>query len=324
MARPRVFVSSTFIDFRQVRADIESFLREIGFEAILFERGSVPYAHESSLDISAYSEVERSDILVAVIGSRLGTTSSLDSSSITQTEIKRAVELDKPIFIFVDRDTLAEYRTWDRNKHISGLKFVHAEDPKIFEFLSSIYAMKRNNPIFPFQFASEIVFILREQFAGLFQDMLARRTASTATDLIGSLRDLASNLDNIVSAIAKNSIDKDFIVEQILLVNHPLFQSLRKHTGTEYRLYFTNIEELRVWLGARGWKEADDFDLEAVKKFRRAAKDFHYILKISDSLFDASGALRPLRQDDWKDDFVTSSRERNSSSKPNIDDDIPF
>ena len=33
MAKPRVFISSTFYDLRQIRADIDQFLKGLGYEA---------------------------------------------------------------------------------------------------------------------------------------------------------------------------------------------------------------------------------------------------------------------------------------------------
>ncbi len=41
MAKPRVFISSTYYDLKNVRADLERFIKERGFEPILHERGHV-------------------------------------------------------------------------------------------------------------------------------------------------------------------------------------------------------------------------------------------------------------------------------------------
>jgi hypothetical protein len=51
MAKPRIFVSSTFYDLRYVRNDIERFIRDLGYEAVLNERGQVPYGKHESLDL---------------------------------------------------------------------------------------------------------------------------------------------------------------------------------------------------------------------------------------------------------------------------------
>lgn len=40
--RPRVFVSSTYYDLRIVRADLERFIKEMGYEAVLYEKAIFP------------------------------------------------------------------------------------------------------------------------------------------------------------------------------------------------------------------------------------------------------------------------------------------
>ncbi|MDK7489347.1 DUF4062 domain-containing protein [Bacillus paranthracis] len=42
MARPRVFISSTFYDLKYVREDIARCVRDLGYESILFEKGEIP------------------------------------------------------------------------------------------------------------------------------------------------------------------------------------------------------------------------------------------------------------------------------------------
>ena len=42
MRKPRVFVSSTFYDLKQVRADMKRFLEELGLEPLLSEYNSFP------------------------------------------------------------------------------------------------------------------------------------------------------------------------------------------------------------------------------------------------------------------------------------------
>ncbi len=39
MARPRVFISSTFYDLKQVRSDLERFINDMGYDPVLHERG---------------------------------------------------------------------------------------------------------------------------------------------------------------------------------------------------------------------------------------------------------------------------------------------
>lgn len=78
MARPRVFISSTFYDLRQIRDDLERFVRDLGYEPVRHETGAIPYGHESPPEEYAYREVETCDIVVAVIGGRFGSASAQD------------------------------------------------------------------------------------------------------------------------------------------------------------------------------------------------------------------------------------------------------
>ena len=43
MAKPRIFISSTFYDLRQIRSDIDLFIEGLGYEPIRNEEGDIPY-----------------------------------------------------------------------------------------------------------------------------------------------------------------------------------------------------------------------------------------------------------------------------------------
>ncbi len=43
MAKPRVFISSTFYDLRLVRLELDKFLESIGYEPIRNEEGDIAY-----------------------------------------------------------------------------------------------------------------------------------------------------------------------------------------------------------------------------------------------------------------------------------------
>ena len=100
MAKPRVFISSTFYDLRHVREDLERFVRELGYEPVRHETGSIPYGKQESPESYAYQEVELSDIIVTIIGGRFGTESRQEVGySITQNELRRALDRNVQVFI---------------------------------------------------------------------------------------------------------------------------------------------------------------------------------------------------------------------------------
>ena len=116
MAKPRVFISSTFYDLRQIREDLERVIRELGYEPVRHEAGSIPYDKKDKLESSAYREVELSDIVVAVVGGRFGSESHEEPGySISQKELKRALERNIQVFIFIEKNVLSEYSTYQLN-----------------------------------------------------------------------------------------------------------------------------------------------------------------------------------------------------------------
>jgi hypothetical protein len=141
MARPRVFVSSTYFDLKSVRADLEHFIREQGFDPVLHERGSVPYGNTEALERYCYKEIETCDILVSIIGGRFGSKSADSENSISQTELRVALELSKQVYVFIERDVYHEFRTFERNRE-GKIKWVAVDNSKIYEFISDVYSLK--------------------------------------------------------------------------------------------------------------------------------------------------------------------------------------
>ena len=58
MAKPRVFLSSTYYDLKHVRERIERFLANFGMEPVLFENDNVTFEFNKPLDLSCYNEVK--------------------------------------------------------------------------------------------------------------------------------------------------------------------------------------------------------------------------------------------------------------------------
>ena len=173
MAKPRVFVSSTFYDLRQVREDLESFISGLGYEAVLHEAGDVAYGKDSPPEGYVHREIEMCDILICVIGGRYGTESQEQpGSSITQLELSTAIRNQVQVFIFIEQAVYSEYSTYSINKETTDIKYRFVDDRRVYEFIELVYRLPRNNPIAPFQTASDIVEFLKSQWEGLFQRFL--------------------------------------------------------------------------------------------------------------------------------------------------------
>ncbi len=189
MARPRVFVSSTYYDLKHVRSALESFIESLGYEPILSEKGDIAFTPEVPLDESCYREVKNADILVLVVGGRYGSERSTAGKvppksfferyeSVTKLEYKSAVAQDIPIYVFVERQVYAEYQTYLRNKGRTDITYAHVDSANVFVLIEEILAQPRNNPVREFDRYEDIEIWLREQWAGLFRELLHRATAS--------------------------------------------------------------------------------------------------------------------------------------------------
>jgi len=186
MARPRIFVSSTYYDLKYIRASLDLFIKSLGFDAILSEKGDIAYTSDRPLDESCYREVENSDIFVLIVGGRYGSEASAGSKkpneffdryeSITKKEYGSAVDKDIPIYILIESGIYAEYQTFIRNKNVKGINYAHVDSVNVFLLIEDILAKPRNNPIQTFEKFEEIEFWLREQWAGLFRELLRRQS----------------------------------------------------------------------------------------------------------------------------------------------------
>jgi hypothetical protein len=58
MAKPRIFVSSTYYDLRHIRDRLEVFIDTFGYDPVLFESGDIPFRHDVPLDESCYAEIQ--------------------------------------------------------------------------------------------------------------------------------------------------------------------------------------------------------------------------------------------------------------------------
>ena len=328
MARPRVFVSSTFYDLRQVRADIERFIIELGYDPVLHEKGRIPYGSQEKLEEYCYREIELSDIVVCIIGGRYGTPSQDAPYSITQKELKKAIDLGKALFVFVERGVQSEYYTYLSNKELKDIKYHFVDSVAVYRFIEEVEKLPKNNPITSFDSAQDIVGFLREQWAGLFQRYLQQQARLKEVDVLESMAATAKTLDQLVTFLTEERKNKDQAIHEILLSNHPAFEQLRSITNTGYRIYFATKGEMEKWLAAKTYSTVDrkqwdgpDF-MEYMKKIN--AKKFS-LLKVSTKIFDSQGKLKVFTKEDWKQTWMSIEERLYEPNKPEVtDEDIPF
>ena len=309
MPKPRVFISSTFFDLRQVREDLERMIREMGYEPVRNETGEIPYPKQDTLESAAYREVELSEIIISIVGGRFGTESHLSPGfSISQEELKRAVERGVQVFIFIERSVLGEYSTYLLNKDSETIKYRFVDDVRVYKFIEQIHALPRNNAIAPFETATDITDYLRAQWAGLFKRFLQEEKRISEMKVLEEMQSVAATLRELVDFLTKERRDKDDAIKSILLINHPAFRRFREIARNGYRVVFTNRQEYEAWLKQRGWRKVEKAkqDVDSVEEWLNSGKVFAAgYLKITKELFERDGTLRPFTESQWNDEWVS-------------------
>ena len=328
VAKPRVFISSTYYDLKAVRTDLERFIRDRGYDPVLNERGHISYSKETSPEISCYREIESCDILVSIIGGRLGSTSHQGEYSISQIELKTAIDKYKQVYIFVDRDVLSEYRTYLKNKE-SKVEWASVDDPQTFKFLEEVFALPNNNAIMPFETGHDIVAMLREQWAGLFQRLLQNSTAAGAFETAQELRQGVETVHQLVKVLQTSDgagTQNPGTIKAILQPNHPAFARIRRVLKVPYRVYFTTLDELNSWLKVRTFKPVprEAWDEKDVREWiYDKDTDAWDMLKISETLFDEDGRFMP-ESISWEDSLIRRESRRREDFGFDSNDDDPF
>lgn len=316
MAKPRIFISSTYYDLKQVREDLERFILNLGYEPVRHETGAIPYGKEKPLEDSAYREVDLCDVVVSIIGGRFGSQSQEDEDhSISQVELKRALERNIPVFIFVEKNVLSEYSTYQLNKDSKETKYRFVDDIKIFEFVEALYQLPRNNPITGFETAADIVDFLRLQWAGLFQRFLKDQNRISEMKVLSEMQSVASTLQELTRYLTEERKSKDDAIQTILSTNHPAFRRLGELTSTSYRLFFVNRKEFETWMRAIGWDpvKSGAWDADSVGEWFDHREMVY--MKLTEDIFDKKGRLKPYDESEWQDgwfainDFPEEGRE---------------
>jgi hypothetical protein len=321
MAKPRIFISSTFYDLRQVRSDLNMFIENLGYETVRNEEGDIPYGKDEALEEYCYKEIKSIDVLVSIIGGRFGSESRRNNSSISQIELRTALKEGKQVYTFVDKNVLSEYETFLLNKE-SEVQYKYVDDKRIYKFIEEIKGLNSNNNIKGFETASDITKYLKEQFAGLFQRFLEEQMRIKEISLINNLEKTATTLNKLVNYLSDENKGKSEEINRILTINHPLVEKMRDNLDIPYNFYIEGVKDLNELLSARGFirdnfaeivTEDDEYFYWDKKSAR---KDID--LRISQKIFEDE-KLKYIKKTDWDENYFIISE----TEKP-VDDDLPF
>ena len=265
MAKPRVFVSSTYYDLKHIRSSLENFIDSLGFESILSEKGQIAYSPDISLDESCYKEVRNADIFIIIIGGRYGSEKSGSTEkkekqffdrydSITKQEYKSAVDKDVPTYILIDKSVYSEYKIFLKNKNNESINYSQVDSVNIFHLIENILLQPKNNPVHQFDRYSDIEAWLKEQWAGLFRDLINQRSKHTQIASLSSQvstlaeinETLRRYLEMIVSKISPEESKELISNESIRLENIKLDKEIEKTNLYFFvRNYEIFIEDLK-------------------------------------------------------------------------------
>ena len=276
MARPRIFVSSTYYDLKHVRSSLDNFIESLGFDSVLSEKGDIAYSPDIPLDESCYREASSADVIVLIVGGRYGSSASSEEKkpsrsffdrydSITKKEYDSACSRDIPVYILIEQNVYSEYHTYLRNKENEKIQYAHVDSINIFRLIEDILSKPRNNPVHTFERFSEIESWLREQWAGLFRELLQRMsgqkqiaTLSAQVDALSAINITLQRYLEVV--IAKVSPDEgtDLIQsERKRLSEIDVIERLKQNTFYE-KAFFHKKPEVGHFKAAL--LEADSFE----------------------------------------------------------------
>lgn len=318
MAKPRIFISSTFYDLRQIRTDLDKFIDSMGFEAVRNEEGDISYGKDEDLQEYCYKEISSIDILVSIIGGRYGSESSTAKYSVSQKELKTAIEQNKHVYIFIEKGVASEYETYLRNKGNDSILFNYVDDKRIYSFIEEIKALRRNNVIKEFETADEIIRYLREQWAGLLKQFLLDEERNRSAFVLKDIENTAKTLRELVDYLQSANQDKDKTIQEIIRVNHPLVAKLKKEIEIPYNFYIEGRDDLSQLLNARRFRYS-----ESQGAWRRETDSEITFLYIGDTLFDENGRLKNIKASEWSDDFLRVVVQKRDLDVPDPSD-FPF
>ena len=304
MSVPRVFISSTYYDLKYVRDDIGGFIKSLGYEPVMHDKGNVTYTQSQTLEQSCYNEISTCDIVVCIIGNKYRTQSSGSDYSITMEELLTEVKQKKKIYIFIANDVYIENNIYLENKDTGNFISKYADNIKIHEFITEIREKIRNHPIQPFNNVSDIIDVLRQQFAGLFQYLLTQESSATESKTYYDLQKSTQEIQRLINSLGeeKEELFKKF--DSSIFATNFTLKILRQKLGMKKAIFFAKDKEsLDEILGLMGFvSNGLPFPPYAYEKVIGNLKT---VIKLDEELFESDGRLKDTRQSDYVEKHIS-------------------
>ena len=293
MARPRVFISSTYYDLKQTRENLDQFLHSLGYDTVRNEHGDIPYGNKEELEKYCYKEVRNIDILVSIIGGRFGSESKESEWSISNEELRTAINSGKQVYIFIEKSVDNEYGTYLLNKDNADTKYRYVDDVRIYQFLEEIHNLTTNNNIKTFDSSAEIQEYLKEQFAGLFQSFLEESAKAKDFSLSQKLESLAERFERLSDTYNQTNKDIENTLHEVQYVTHPVVHRISSLMSIQYGIWFDDYSKLNALLRAYGWSVEERDDVYRWTHDTSIDSNID-VISVSKIWFDANGKLKPF------------------------------
>ena len=219
----------------------------------------------------------------------------------TSMSVPIAVQENKQVYIFIEKNVLAEFETFLLNKD-AKIKYKHVDDVRIYNFIEEIKALPNNNNIKGFETNSDIIGYLKEQFAGLFQRFLQNQSRIKEISLINKLDSTSKTLNQLVTFLSQENKESTEEVNRILMINHPIVEEIKEYLEIEYLFYIQELLDVENLLKARGFNgiNAD----ENYWNFEYKRRNKKQRISISRDIFDDDFKLKLFKKSEWKKSYV--------------------
>ena len=340
MALLKVFVSSTCYDLGMVRAELRGFISNFGHDPVMSEFNDVLFDPKDHTHESCIKEIANSDVIILIIGSRFGGKAipqavnqidieklkglskgtkllgNTDNISITQVEILRAIELNVPIFTFVDSKVLNDHLLYEKNKDkefIDKIDFASIDKREtavyIFEFINFLRLRAKNNSIFEFSKISDIEDAIKRQWSALLQRLLYNQRKDTTernqTNMfLEGIKDIKSLILTTISTDNGKEIGKGVLRYRRLI---EFFQSFQNMDVLHFLRQNIVWEDFFKQLGIKNTVVIDGDSMRT--------RSFTYLVKVDETFYECRYHISVMQRlsQEWN-----SFRQLNDNLKENI------
>lgn len=322
LAVPRVFISSTFYDLKEVRTSIKTFIESLGYDPIMHEYSSVTYTQNTELENDCYHELSSCEIVVCIIGNHFGTTSSKNQLSITMNEIDTAIKQKKKIYIFISQDVFIENRTYIKNKGNGEFKSAYTDDIRIHEYIEKLRNETKNHVIESFETTEDIVSTLRKQFAGLFQALLIKDTTISENKSVYDLQETADKINNLISIFQEEKEEFFHKFDGSIFAQNKTLRYIQSKLGIiNFSLYVENLPALDELMSNMGFDISEDNQINLIRIYKKyeSQNNGYKCLSLNQELFfEDDYSFKDIRKNDLLNEYI------NVYYEEDIDDDLPF